>query len=219
MNHRPAQHAFTLAEMLISMVGSSIIIGALLFSSMQLQKSLHAAERYAANHSDQRRLLDCLARDLRRAVGIASSTSVNGDPSTRLSGATLAVENGTSLALTLPGYYRNHLPGTAEYDQQFPVEAVDNYVDYGAYGSHAAGVSVHFCKEYVATEASVCFIRIEEGVQTIIVRGADFLRLQVAVGADGRTCTVETTYQSPNRTVDARIRVRDEILLRNLRAD
>ena len=79
MNRTPrAQRAFTLAEMMISMVGSSVIIGALLYSSMQLQRSLHAGEAYAGLQADQHRLLDYVTRDLRRAIGIGSTQTIGG---------------------------------------------------------------------------------------------------------------------------------------------
>jgi type II secretory pathway component PulJ len=55
---------FTIAEMMISMAGRAIIIGALMLSSVGLQRAFHASEVYAAAQADQRRLLDYLTRDL-----------------------------------------------------------------------------------------------------------------------------------------------------------
>lgn len=52
------QGAFTLAEILISMAGTTIVVGALLLSSIQLQRSLHSSELYAVKQAAQRRLLD-----------------------------------------------------------------------------------------------------------------------------------------------------------------
>ena len=76
--HGSWQRAFTLGEMMISMAGSTVVVGALLLSSMQLQRSLHASEMYATNQAAQRRLLDSLSRDLRRSVGVATTTTIGG---------------------------------------------------------------------------------------------------------------------------------------------
>src|SRR3954447_18957869 len=101
---------FTMAEMMIAMAGSAIIIGALLFSSIGLQRAFRASELYAAAQADQRRLLDYVTRDLRRAVGIAMSTSVNGSDATKVGTTPVTVENDIGLILTLPGYYKNNTP-------------------------------------------------------------------------------------------------------------
>src|SRR6476659_9751352 len=98
---RPQTHtsqAFTLAEMMIALAGSIVVLGALLLSSTQLQRALYASERYGMKQSDQRRLVDYLGRDLRRAVGISATTAINGLGGTRLAGQTVMVENGTTLA-------------------------------------------------------------------------------------------------------------------------
>jgi hypothetical protein len=219
MKRSLARRAFTLAEMLIGMVGSTIIVGALLFSSIELQRSLHASECYASNHADQRRLLDCLSRDLRRAIGVATATTVGGGGGVRLSGSTATIENSTSLVLTLPGYYQSNTPGDANYDQSLPVVAVDNYVDYGSGKEHAPGVRVIFRKEYIESEGCACFVRVEGDAQTIIVHNADNMHLTVTLAADGRSATAEVTCLSPRHGSDTLIAMHDQILLRNIRLD
>src|SRR3954447_10877236 len=94
---------FTMAEMMIAMAGSAIIIGALMFSSLGLQRAFRASELYAAAQADQRRLLDYLTRDLRRSVGIATSNSVSGVDAAKVEEKPVSVENGMGLLLTLPG--------------------------------------------------------------------------------------------------------------------
>ncbi len=136
MKRSRPRHAFTLAEMLIAMVGTSIVIGALLFSSLELQRSLHASETYASSQSDQRRLLDCIARDMRRSIGVATSTAVNGSGGVRLAGSSATIEGRTSLVLTLPGYYQSNTPAAAGY-QPLEVVPANNYVDYGTGTEHA----------------------------------------------------------------------------------
>jgi len=211
--------AFTLAEMLIGMVGSSVVIGALLFSSVELQKSLHASESYAANQSDQRRLLDCLSRDMRRSIGVATTTTVNGSGSVTLAGASAKIEGATSLVLTLPGYYQSNTSTDAGYDQPLNVIAADNYVDYGRDSKHADGVPVIFRKEYVEDQGCVCFVRLEGDSQTVLVKNAENFHLNLTMTADGRAGTVEVTFVSPRHGSELNIAMRDQILLRNIRLD
>jgi type II secretory pathway pseudopilin PulG len=219
MKRRGTQRGFTLAEMMIAMLGSTIVIGALLFSSIALQRSLQASESYASNQAEQRRLLDYLARDMRRAVGIGTTTTVGGSGGVKLSGATATIENTTSLILTLPGYYQSNSPGDANYDQPMSVVTANNYVDYGTGNQHAPGVSVIFRKEYLESEKCICFVRIENDVQSIVVRDADNLHLTVTMATDGRTGTVEVTFLSPRHGSETMIAMRDQILLRNIRLD
>ena len=211
--------AFTLAEMMIAMCGSVIVIGALLFSSLNLEKSLHSAERTAANQADQRRLLDYVARDLRRAIGVASTTSVGGKAGTRLSGAAVTVEGDTSLLISLPGYYQDQTPGNPAYDQALPVVAADNYVDYGSGAVHAAAAHVIFRKQFDASQNCTCFVRVEENHETVIVPDADNMHLQITVGADGKFCTVQASFRTSTSASAPLITEREDVLLRNVRID
>ena len=197
MRESAAQRAFTLAEMMIGMVGSCLVLGALLVSSMEIQKALHSGELYAANQTNQHRLIDYVSRDLRRAIGIASTQTVGGGGGTPLAGTTVAVENGTSLVITLPGYYASNTPTDPTYGQALPVVAADNYVDYGTAAGHAPGVRVLFSKVFMSAENCVCFVRNEADTNFIVVRDADNLRLQVGLAPDGRTCTLQVSFASP----------------------
>jgi len=219
MKRRSALHAFTLAEMLISMVGSSVVIGALLFSSVELQKSLHASETYATNQSDQRRQMDCLARDMRRSIGVALTTKVNGSAGTRLAGTTATIEDSTSLVITLPGYYESNTPQDKNYDKPLDVVAADNFVDYGQGTAHAAGVPVIFRKEFVEDQGCVCYVRLEADSRTILISHAENFHLTVTVAPDGRSGAVEVNFVSPRHDSETRIAMRDEVLLRNIRLD
>ena len=213
------QRAFTLPEMLIGLVGSSIIIGALLFSAMELQKALHAGEVYAECQSGQHRLIDYVTRDLRRAIGIASTQTVGGSGGKPLAGATMTVEDGTSLVVTLPGYYRSDTPTDQNYDQALPVVAADNSVDYGTTAGHAPGVRVLFSKVYLASEKCVCFVRSEADTSFIVVRHAEDLHLQIGTAPDGRTCTIEVNFTGPYSHTLPLVASHDQLLLRNIRLD
>jgi hypothetical protein len=219
MRRRFFQRGFTLGEMLISLAGSTVVVGALLLSSMQLQRSLHSSEMYAINQAAQRRLLDSLSRDLRRSVGVATTNTIGGSGGTPLSSATASIENSLSLVLTLPGYYQSNTPGDASYDQPLAVVEANNSVDYGTGTQHAAGVPVIYRKLYIETEGCVCFVRIEADVQSIVVENAENMHLTVTMAADGRSAVAEVTYLSPRRNSQTQIAMHDQILLRNIRLD
>jgi Tfp pilus assembly protein PilV len=219
MMRRRAISGFTLAEMIIAMGGTTVIVGALLFSSVELQRSLHASESYASHQSDQRRLLDCLSRDMRRSIGVATTTTLNGSTGTRLANATATIEDNTALLLTLPGYYQSNTPTDTNFDQPLSVVTANNYVDYGSGTEHAPGVPVVFRKEYIVDEGCVCFVRIEGDSQSIVVKHAENFHLTVTMSADGCSGTVQVTYLSPRAGSKTLITMRDEILLRNIRLD
>lgn len=216
---RASRHAFTLAEMLVAMTGSILVLGALLLSSTQLQRALYSSERYSAKQSDQRRLIDYMTRDLRRAIGVGASTAVNGSGAVPLAAATTTIERGTSLVVTLPGYYQSESAASETYDEALPPVVAGNYVDYGSEAGHAAGVRIIFRKEYIEAEGGDCFVRLEGDSQTVIARDAADLRLQVAVSGDGRAASILVTYTPKGRVVDSKVTSHSQILLRNIRTD
>jgi type II secretory pathway pseudopilin PulG len=210
---------FTLAEMLISMAGSAIIIGALLFSSIGLQRAFRSSELYAAAQADQRRLLDYLTRDLRRAVGIATSTTVNGSGATKVGTEPVTVEGEKNLLLSLPGYYKSNAPESATFDDPLPVVVADRRVDYGTETGQAPSVAVIFRKVFLVEEGCVCFVRQEGGAQTVIVRHAEDLSTRITLNPDGTACTVEVWFTSPFGSTRPLVAAHDQIMLRNNRID
>ena len=211
--------AFTLAELLIAMVGTSIIIGALLLSSVSLQKAFRASELYAASQADQRRLIDYLARDLRRAVGIATSANINGSAAVKVGTAPVSVDERTALILSLPGYYKSNVPANEDFDEPMPVMVSGRRADYASTTFPAPGVPVIFRKVYIAEEKGVCFVRQEAEAQEIIVRRAETLRTQVTFAADGTSCGIEVWFDSPFGRTKPLVAAYDQIMLRNTRID
>jgi Tfp pilus assembly protein PilW len=212
-------HGFTMAEMMIAMAGSAIIIGALMFSSIGLQKAFRASELYAASQADERRLIDYLGRDLRRAVAIATSTSVNGGTATKVGTDAVMVEKDTALLLTLPGYYKSNAPGDESFDEALPVVISDHRIDYGTAAGQASGVPVIFRKTFIADEGCVCFVRQEADAQEIIVRRAEDLCTRLTLSSDGTSCVVEVWFVSPFGSTRPLVETHDEIMLRNNRID
>jgi prepilin-type N-terminal cleavage/methylation domain-containing protein len=66
-------HAFTLTEMMIAIAIGSIILGVTLTSSIALQKSFSAADNYFGAHMQQIRIVDYLARDVKRGFNVTTS--------------------------------------------------------------------------------------------------------------------------------------------------
>jgi hypothetical protein len=210
---------FTMAEMLIALTGSTIIIGAMMLSSVSLQKAFRASEQFAAGQADQRRLIDYLARDLRRAVGIATSTQVNGSAATKVRGESVVVEKETALVLTLPGYYQSNAPDDAKFDAVLPVMVTERRADYGTAAGQAPGVPVLFRKVFVAKEGCVCFVRQEAEAQEIIVRRAEELQTRITLQPDGTACVVEVWFQAAYGSARPVVAAHDVVMLRNNRID
>ena len=209
--------AFTLAEMLISMAASVIIIGALLVGSTGLHRALHASELYAASCSDQRRLIDFVARDLRRAIGIAATDA--GGTLREVAGQTIEISERESLIVTLPGYYKSNAPSDGDFDQALPVVPSSNGSTYGTGGGPAPTVPVVFRRMFVAEEGSVCFVREEAGARAVVVRHSEDFHLRVAVAPDGRRGVIEGWFESSFGAARPGVPTRDEVMLRNLRID
>ena len=66
-------HAFTLVEMMIAMAIAFAILGVTLTSSISLEKSFSSVDNYFATHMQQIRIVDYLARDVKRGFTVTSS--------------------------------------------------------------------------------------------------------------------------------------------------
>lgn len=206
----------TLAEMLISMGASVLIIGALLLSSMSLQKTLRNSEIYATAYSDQRRLTDYLARDVRRAVGLARTNAAGVRTPISLEPVTVTLADRASLILKLPAYYRSNVAHHAEYDDALEVVGNSERLDYGTKGEGPAPtVEVSFRRIFHGPERSVCFVRQEAGVDEVIVRGASDLSAHVAVEDGAQTIIIKTWFRNSQNKAAKLVSTYDRLLLRN----
>ena len=217
MKQLRGSQGFTLAEVMISVTASIIIIAALVVGCMGLQRALHNSEQFATAQSDQRRLIDYIGRDLRRAVSI--STVDEGSTSALIAGQAIPVSAESSLVMTLPGYYQSNTPSTEGFDQALPVVTTGAGVDYGTKTGVAPGVPVCFRKSWVANERSVCFVREEAGATTVVVRKAERLYADVEMAADGKSCVVRVWFDSPYSKAKRIVSTYDQVLLRNRRID
>ncbi len=111
--------AFTLLELMVAATMTAIVLVATLTGVVALQKSYAATEEYANGLSDQARLLDCLAQDLRRAVAVPASGSTAAQPAWALDA------DGQGLTINVPNYYHFN---SSDPQHSFPV-ANDPFYD------------------------------------------------------------------------------------------
>jgi len=209
-----ARAAFTLAEMLISLGASVVVIGGLLAGSIGIQRTLHNSEVFSAHYSNSRRIVDCVARDLRRAIAINIADSSGATVSA--AGRDVELSDSASAVFILPGYYRSNAPGNPSYDEPLPVVNTTAGPTYGSGGSAAPRVTVSFRKFYVAREGSVCLVREEDGARQTIVRSAEHLHVALHFTDDARGCTVEAWFRSPFSGYRRDVATSDRVMLRNV---
>jgi prepilin-type N-terminal cleavage/methylation domain-containing protein len=72
----PNTYAFTLTEMMIAIAIASTILAVTLTSSVALQRSFNEIDNYSTTHMQQIRIVDFLARDVRRGLSVTSSVDL-----------------------------------------------------------------------------------------------------------------------------------------------
>ncbi len=68
--------AFSLAEVMIALSASSVLLGATFTSSTSLQKSFNAIDTYFGTHMQQIRIVDYLSRDVKRGLAVTTSADL-----------------------------------------------------------------------------------------------------------------------------------------------
>jgi hypothetical protein len=205
--------AFTIAEMMVSMAASVIVLGGLFLSTLSVQKALHGSEKFAGAYSDQRRLIDFIGRDLRRAVALAATDAAGNRR--EVSNSTVRIDGLASLILTLPGYYRSNVKTAADFDQPLEIVGTEERLDYGTPTGLAPTLEVVFRKIPVAQEGTVCFVREEAGVREVIVRKAAEIQAEVNVRADAQSSSIKVWFQAPYSKNAPVISSYDRLMLRN----
>src|SRR5678815_4940017 len=89
---------FSLAELLVSLGVTSLVMSALMVAVVSLGKSFKATELYSKSNSAQIRLIDAIAMDLRRAVAISITTSPSSSPNAAWNTSTRFAYSATSPA-------------------------------------------------------------------------------------------------------------------------
>jgi len=75
ISHQRKVTGFTLGEVMIALSLSSVILAASITSSVALQRSFNAIDKYFATHMQQIRIIDYMNRDVKR--GLVVTTSVD----------------------------------------------------------------------------------------------------------------------------------------------
>lgn len=106
---------FTLVELLTATALSSVLAAGLLITLMSVQRNYKACDHYAERQTEQLRIMDYMALDLRRAL-------------------TVTVQNG-ELRMTIPDYYQ--VDGLGNQSPRNPTIS-QGQVDYGNAGTPVA---------------------------------------------------------------------------------
>ena len=136
-------HAFTLIEMMVAIAIASAILGVTLTSSIALQRSFNATDNYFATHMQQIRIVDYLARDVRRGLSVISSVDQQtvvvqipkyiiqaGDPEAIVNRSLIGTPRSPTRAIVSGDYNINYVPPTG-----FPSGAMTSSVKYTVNGS------------------------------------------------------------------------------------
>jgi len=136
-------HAFTLIEMMVAIAIASAILGVTLTSSIALQRSFNATDNYFATHMQQIRIVDFLARDVRRGLSVISSVDQQtvvvqipkyiiqaGDPEAIVNRSLIGTPRSPTRAIVSGDYNINYVPPTG-----FPSGAMTSSVKYTVNGS------------------------------------------------------------------------------------
>src|SRR2546421_4803491 len=76
LNLSRTRFAFTLTEVMVALGLSSVALGAVLTSSVSLQKSFNAIDSYFGTHMQQIRIVDYLSRDVKRGFIVKTSADL-----------------------------------------------------------------------------------------------------------------------------------------------
>ena len=90
---------FTLAEIMVAVAISSIIVGGAITSTVALQKSFNAVDNYFATHMQQVRIIDYLNRDVKRGLIVTTSVDLQ---SVTVTVPNYLIQTGDSEALANP---------------------------------------------------------------------------------------------------------------------
>jgi type II secretory pathway component PulJ len=147
--------AFTLIEMMVAMATASAILGVTVTSSIALQRSFNSTDNYLATETQQIRIVDFLARDVRRGLSVISSVD---QQTVQLQIPKYIIQAGDPEAILNPS-----LIGTPRSPSRAIVSR-DYNINYGAQPSSV---------EYKVNGASI--ERWEDGVKTTIASSTDNL--------------------------------------------
>src|SRR5689334_5389171 len=135
-------HAFTLIEMMVAIATGSAILGVTVTSLIALQRSFKSTDNYLATHAQQIRIVDFLARDVRRGLSVISSVDEQtvqiqipkyivqaGDPEAILNPSLIGTPRAPSRAIVSRDYNINYGATTSSVEYKVNGSSVERWED------------------------------------------------------------------------------------------
>jgi type II secretory pathway component PulJ len=160
-------HAFTLTEMMLAIAIGISILGITALSSVALQRSFNAVDNYFATHMQQIRIVDYLARDVKRGLSVISSKNKQ---TVTMQIPKYIIQAGDPEAIADPTKIGTPRSPTREYVAGHGGEASINYV----HPSWAPATSSQVVYEVRGSS----IVRTEDGIVTTIAASTDNLVAQ-----------------------------------------
>jgi len=187
----------TLPEIMVATAIQSLVMASLIVAISTLQRTFRASQHYAKSQVEQARLLDYVARDLRRAL------TVNVD----------VFDGSSRINVTIPDYYNeNGTPNNTSDDTIKPPRIVGRSIEYGD-----APITVSYYKS-----GSTIFRNYRGRTTPIVTDVTDFNLSYTDAGK--QTVQIAVTFLpryrfSNNGSADVRAATRatQTVLLRNMR--
>ena len=109
--YRLSRSGVVLVELMVSSVVALAVIAGLLSAAAAIRRSIAATNQYAVGVANESRLMDYVAQDLRRAVGVGMLTGTTYTP-LKNDGPYIITETNV-LAINIPDYYGSNTPDNA----------------------------------------------------------------------------------------------------------
>jgi len=135
-------HAVTLVEMMVASATGSVLLGVIVTSSISLQRSFNSTDNYLATHTQQIRILDFLARDVKRGLSVISSVDQQtvdiqipkyiiqaGDPEAILNPSLIGTPRSPSRAIVSRDYNINYGATTSSVEYKVNGSSIERWED------------------------------------------------------------------------------------------
>ncbi len=104
---------FTLAELLVSVAITGIILGILVLAGAGINRRLWATEKFLNEVGNENRMMDSVAMDLRRAVRVSFLNGSTSTPIKDTSGTYYSINSSNTLVISIPDYYASNTPNNS----------------------------------------------------------------------------------------------------------
>jgi type II secretory pathway component PulJ len=135
-------HAVTLVEMMVVVAMASALLGVTMTSSIALQRSFSSTDNYLATETQQIRIVDFLARDVKRGLSVISSVDQQtvdiqipkyiiqaGDPEAILNPSLIGTPRSPSRAIVSRDYNINYGATTSSVEYKVNGSSIERWED------------------------------------------------------------------------------------------